>query len=110
MTDRRVPAFGIVEALNIVEHISSGFVSGSVHFARAKVGEDMAEFVNPDALRCGAVRRPLRGRYDPAVEWHAQTVAALLAEGALDRKGNGWCPRSWQSCASRGLLQRWQQV
>jgi hypothetical protein len=33
ISDRRVPAFGIVEALDVVEYISSRLVSGPVRFA-----------------------------------------------------------------------------
>jgi len=33
-----VPAFRIVEALNVIEHIGPGVVSGSVHSARRSLG------------------------------------------------------------------------
>lgn len=36
-------AFGIVEALDVVEHVGSGLVSGSVHFARSPFGLQRGE-------------------------------------------------------------------
>ena len=52
ISDRRVPAPGIVEALNVIEHIGSGFVPGSIQFARCPRGLERGE----EALHRGVVQ------------------------------------------------------
>jgi len=56
ITDRRVPSFGIVEALDVVEHIRSRFIARPVCFASRTLGLQRRE----EALHCGVPRSAVR--------------------------------------------------
>src|ERR1700728_707449 len=51
VADCRVPAFGIVEALDVIEHVSLGILPGSIGFARCALGLQRRE----EALHRGVV-------------------------------------------------------
>src|SRR6201982_3003980 len=93
ISDRRVPAFRIVEAFDVVEYISSRLVSGPVRFAPCALGLQRRE----EALHRGVVPDVARTahRTDDAVVGHQllELLAGILSSpGGLSEQRIRFAP------------------
>jgi hypothetical protein len=77
VTDRGVSALGIVEALNVVEHIDFGCVPRSIHFARCPFGLERRE----EAHRIGTVMPLVAGGDEHIYAYDIRTGVARILVG-----------------------------